>query len=144
MESTKKVQLNDENVLDEYKTEDTLKNSCPDQKPPKDKKIPKVWNHVKKDYKLQKKLGSGSYGQVIRAVHLPSQRTVAIKLIENIFKDDYEAKKMIREIQIMRKLSQFKDNQYTIKLFDIITNDQMTHVFIVMEYMQMDLKKVLN
>ena len=75
---------------------------------------------------------------------MKSQRTVAIKFIDDIFKDTYVAKKTIREIQIMRKLSEIKDNSYTVRLFDVITNDELSHVFIVMEHLQMDLEKALD
>ena len=44
----------------------------------------------------------------------------------------------------MRKLSQFKDNTHTVKLYDIVTNKELSHVFIVMEYVETDLKKVLS
>ena len=60
---------------------------------------------MQQDYKLKKILGSGSYGQVVKAVHKKSQRTVAIKLMNETFKSDYKAKQVLREIQIMRKLS---------------------------------------
>ena len=75
---------------------------------------------------------------------MKSQRIVAIKFIDDIFKDAYVAKKTIREIQIMRKLSQFKDNTHTVKLYDVVTNDELGYVFIVMEYLKSDLKQVLE
>ena len=110
----------------------------------KDNRLPKVWNEIKKFYKLKKIIGRGGFGLVVKAVHLQSKKTFAIKHIDNIFKDDYSAKKIVREIQIMRKLSEFKDNGHTVKLHDIIANDELGHVFIVMEYFPMDLKKALD
>ena len=47
---------------------------------------------MKQDYKLKKILGSGSYGQVVKAEHKKSQRTVAIKFMDETFKSDYRAK----------------------------------------------------
>lgn len=41
-------------------------------------------------------------------------------------------------------LSEFKDNSYTVKLFDVITNDELSYMFLVMEYMPVDLQKVLD
>lgn len=76
-----------------------------DEPVPLDNTLPKVWNQLKKDYKLKKKIGSGHFGQVVRAIHRITKRTVAIKFIDNIFNNDYDAKKTVREIQIMRKLS---------------------------------------
>ena len=67
--------------------------------------LPKVWKQLKNDYKLKEVIGVGGYGQVVRAVHKQSKRVVAIKFMDKIFENDYRAKQLIREIQIMRKLS---------------------------------------
>ena len=64
---------------------------------------------------------------------------MAIKYVDKIFKTDYEAKQVLREIQIMRMLSEYKDNSYTVKLFDVIISDDLSYMFLVMEHMQMDL-----
>ena len=37
-----------------------------------------------------------------------------------------------------------KGNSYTVKLYDIITDDDLNYMFIIMENIQMDLKKVLD
>ena len=44
----------------------------------------------------------------------------------------------------MRILSKSKDNTHTVKLYDIVTHDELDHVFIVMEFFPMDLKKVFE
>ena len=44
----------------------------------------------------------------------------------------------------MRQLSQIEDNHYTVRLYDVITNDDLSYMFVVMEFMQMDLAKVLE
>lgn len=59
------------------------------------------WNFIKKNYKLVEFLGEGSFGQVVRAKHRASGKVFAIKLITDIFKHDYQAKKVLREIDIM-------------------------------------------
>ena len=50
-------------------------------------------------------------------------------------------------MQILRQLSQMENNQFTTRIFDIIVptdpND-MSFIFIVMEYMQTDLKKIFQ
>jgi len=50
------------------------------------------------EYELIKFLGKGSFGEVMQAKHKSTQRIVAIKLISNIFKDEYRSRKIISEI----------------------------------------------
>jgi hypothetical protein len=61
----------------------------------------------------------------------------------NLFKDQYQSKKVISEITIMRQLTMMKSNKFTTKLLDVITTndlDKMDYVFIVMESSDCDLK----
>ena len=106
-----------------------------------------VWKHALKDYEFIKLIGVGSYGEVVQAKQRSTGKVVAIKLIDNIFKSEYDSKKIVREVQIMRQLTQMEGNQFTTKLYDIITPknlDNLTYIFIVMEYMQTDLKKIFQ
>ena len=57
-----------------------------------------VWNGVTKDYELKQRVGLGSYGEVVAATHISSGKLVAIKLINNVSKNEYETKKVLREI----------------------------------------------
>lgn len=45
---------------------------------------------------------------------------VAIKLIQNSFNDEYQSKKILSEIQILRQLSTMKSNVFTTKLIDVV------------------------
>jgi mitogen-activated protein kinase 1/3 len=99
------------------------------------------------EYEFIKLIGMGSYGEVVQAKHRATGQIVAIKLIEDLFKNSYDSKKIVREIQILRQFTQMANNQFTTKIFDVITpsnpND-LSHIFIVMEYMQTDLKKIFQ
>ena len=106
--------------------------------------LPDAWKLLAKDYKMQALIGSGSFGQVVKARHLKTGKTVAIKRIEDIFQNMYEGIKIVREVQIMRHLTQMKKNLYTVQLYEIIPDEEMNSIFLVMEYVQSDLKKVLN
>ena len=87
----------------------------------------------------------GSYGEVVQAKHRATGQIVAIKLIEDLFKNSYDSKKIVREIQILRQFTQMANNQFTTKIYDIIAPSDpsdLSYIFIVMEYMQTDLKKI--
>ena len=56
------------------------------------------------NYKCEKLLGSGSYGLVAQALQLSTGKRVAIKKMENIFDDDVDCKRILREVTLLRKL----------------------------------------
>lgn len=79
----------------------------------------------------------------------------AIKLIKDVFYNAYEAKKVAREIQIMRLLSKQKKNIYTVKLKDVIIppvqeGQQQVEglifkdLFLVQEHFGQDIKSMIN
>jgi serine/threonine protein kinase len=47
-------------------------------------------------------LGTGSFGTVVQAKHKISGKTYAVKHISNVFKNTYSARKVLREISILR------------------------------------------
>lgn len=49
-----------------------------------------------------------------------TKQVVAIKLMKGIFNDLYSARKTLREIKILRKLSRVPNNLFTSILYDII------------------------
>lgn len=106
-----------------------------------------IWRQALKDYEFIKLIGQGSYGEVVQAKHRNSGKEVAIKLINNIFKSEYDSKKIVREIQILRQFTQMENNSFTTKIFDIITpksSESASYIFIVMEFMQTDMKKIFQ
>ena len=104
-----------------------------------------VWKHAQKDYIFIQLIGVGAYGEVVQAKHKHTNQIVAIKLLRQLFENIYDSKKVIREIQIMRHLTQMQNNHFTIKIYDIIIPENTVtfdYLFIVMEYMQTDMKKI--
>ena len=93
-------------------------------------------------------LGEGSYGKVAEAKCRVTGETVAIKYINDLGDVDYDWVKLIREIQIMYEFSQMDKNEHTVKILDLLmTSDDENErqgVFVVMEHMESDLKKLLN
>lgn len=57
----------------------------------------------------------------MKARHRTSNKEVAIKQIGDAFDHQYSARKVLREIQILRKLTFMKNNVFTTKLYDIMT-----------------------
>ena len=90
-----------------------------------------------------KLLGTGSYGQVASAVHKPTGKKVAIKKMDNIFDDEVDCKRILREITLLRRLR----HPYVVELFDIIepaNTDTFDTLYVVLELAESDLKKVIK
>jgi serine/threonine protein kinase len=51
-----------------------------------------------------KKLGKGAYGKVMQVVHLPSKKNYAMKRFEQVFSNDLRAKRLIRELSILKSV----------------------------------------
>lgn len=59
---------------------------------------------VEKRYQLTKLIGNGSYGVVVAAVDTATNERVAIKKVGALFDDLEDAKRILREIRLMRML----------------------------------------
>ena len=102
----------------------------------------KDWE-VGEGYVCEKLLGTGSYGSVCQATHTPTGRKVAIKRMEGVFEDETDCKRILREIKLLRKLR----HPFVVELFDIIEPkdpENFDVLYIVMEYAESDLKKVVK
>lgn len=75
-----------------------------------------------------------------------TRKQVAIKLIRDLFCDTYQTRKIVSEIQILRELSRVEGNVFTTQLLEVICNPNFEgdFLFLVMEHMETDLKKVIN
>jgi len=97
---------------------------------------------VDEHYKISKKLGSGAYGMVVGAKDKRSDEKVAIKKVRDCFHNLTDAKRILREIKLMQHL----DHPNIVKLKDIInpiTPEDFEDIYLVMEYMQSDLHKII-
>ena len=96
-----------------------------------------------KDYEPIKMLGRGSYGAVCSAIHKPSGTKVAIKKMDGVFDDEIDCKRILREINLLRKLK----HPYVIEIFDMLEPSDPKHfntVYIVLRLSESDLKKVIK
>ena len=64
--------------------------------------------------------------------------------MQNLFQNEYQTRKLLSEIQILRVLSRIPHNCFTSGLKDVVYSVEHDFIFMVLEYMESDLKKVLN
>ena len=76
-------------------------------------------------YQTLKPVGAGSYGLVCSAEDSVTGEMVAIKKIADTFKDLVDAKRIMREIMLLRKLG---DHENIISLVDIMVQVRTTRV----------------
>jgi mitogen-activated protein kinase 1/3 len=98
-------------------------------------------------YKLQRILGHGSYGEVAQAIDLKRKagqpEFVAIKRINGIFDQEIDAKRIYREMFILRRL---RAHSCIIRLIDVISPasaDSFNDLYLVFEYVDTDLYKLI-
>ena len=97
----------------------------------------------------------GTFGVVAKGFSFYLNKNVAIKRIENFAKNEYHCLQLIREIQLLKELNEHPDGlKYVPQLLDLIVSGKNAHdpkcedqddmtVFIVMEYFEYDLKRVI-
>lgn len=105
-------------------------------------KIP-GWSEIAPHYSIECVLGQGSYGQVVRCKHLPTGEIVAIKKIQNVFSDPIDAKRILRELCIVRQLR----HPNIVQIREIIAPRDLStfqDLFVVFEYLPSDLEKLLH
>ena len=88
-------------------------------------------------------IGYGAYGVVFSAMDAESKTEVAIKKIQTAFADVIDAKRILREIKILK----FFEHENIVKLVDIQKPDHMTDykdVYIVTEKMEADLGRLIH
>lgn len=98
---------------------------------------------VGSEYKLVKMLGEGAYGAVASAIHMPTNKKVAIKRMEGLFEDETDTKRILREIHILKQLK----SSSVVGLFDMIppTNpEKFDTIYLVLQLSESDLKKVIK
>ena len=96
------------------------------------------------EYEIHRLVGSGSYGSVAEALHLPTNKRVAIKKMDDIFADSEDCKKMVREVLLLKAMNA---SSYVTKILDIITPKDLNtfnDMYVVQEFVEADLKKVIK
>lgn len=87
-------------------------------------------------------MGGGAYGVVCSASDEKKKRKVAIKKIEKAFEDLIDAKRIYREIKLLK----FLKHKNIIKIYDMVLPDKsksFNDIYIVTELMETDLHRVI-
>lgn len=97
---------------------------------------------VDKRYKFIKMMGGGAYGVVCAALDQKRNVKVAIKKVGKAFEDLIDAKRIYREIKLLK----FIDHENIIKIFDIDIPEKpksYNDIYIITELMETDLHRVI-
>lgn len=96
-----------------------------------------------KDFRMTKKLGTGAYGKVMEVEYLPTGKKYAIKRFEEVFSRELRAKRLLRELSILKAVKHSCLN----KLKGVISPENYSsfnEVYLVLELCDMDMKKLLK
>ena len=105
-------------------------------------KKPEGWD-LGSEFEIVKQLGSGSYGSVCEVIHKPSNKTVAIKKVLDLFDDNIDCKRVLREVHLLRRLR----HTNVVKVYEVLEPKNPTNfneLYIVLEYAQSDIKKLVK
>jgi mitogen-activated protein kinase 1/3 len=97
---------------------------------------------VEKKYEFIKRLGQGAYGVVCSCLDKEANRKVAMKKIPNAFEDLIDAKRIVREIKLLR----FFKHKNIVGLLDVDKPESQTgfdDIYFATELMETDLHKVI-
>ena len=112
---------------------------------PKLSSLPKSFSdwEVGPNYEIVKQVGSGSYGYVVEAIQRNTGKKVAIKRLNKIFDDTIDCKRILREVTLLRKLK-YPNLVNIIEIIEPSDLKNFENIYVVLEYAQSDLKKLLK
>jgi mitogen-activated protein kinase 1/3 len=95
-------------------------------------------------YSLIRVVGSGAYGVVISAHDTSTNKKVAIKMVPRAFHDEVDAKRILREIKLLKHLK----HENIISLLDMMPPlahhvEDFNDVYIVADLMETDLHRII-
>ena len=80
---------------------------------------------------------------VAEAIHLPTGKHVAIKKMDEVFCNRSHARRILREIAILRRLK----SEYVVHILDVIEpedTENFSDVYIVLEIAEKDMRKLIE
>lgn len=95
-------------------------------------------------YSLIRTVGSGAYGVVISASDSLKNRNVAIKMVARAFNDEIDAKRILREIKLLKHFN----HENIVSIVDMMPPqvkyvDDFNDVYIVADLMETDLHRII-
>ncbi|KAL6073703.1 Mitogen-activated protein kinase, variant 2 [Balamuthia mandrillaris] len=97
--------------------------------------------HVLRKYEQGAKIGEGAYGIVWKATRKKTRETVALKKIFDAFQNATDAQRTFREIMFLQELG---DHDNIIQLQDVMKAENDKDIYLIFEYMETDLHKVIK
>jgi len=99
--------------------------------------------YIDRRYTNLKPVGDGSYGFVASGVDTVTGQKVAIKKIKDVFNDVVDAKRILRELKLLRH---FNSHENIITIFDImaVPPDTFEDIYIVTNLMESDLERIIR
>ena len=99
---------------------------------------------IDKRYSLIRTVGSGAYGVVISASDSLKNRNVAIKMVARAFNDEIDAKRILREIKLLKHFN----HENIVSIVDMMPPqvkcvDDFNDVYIVADLMETDLHRII-
>ncbi|CBK20736.2 uncharacterized protein [Blastocystis hominis] len=100
---------------------------------------------VDKRYQNLKVIGNGSYGIVCSADDVIAHRQVAIKKVKDLFQDSVDAKRMLREIKMLKY---FGCHENIISLYDLVAmpygEQNFSDLYIITQLYDCDLERIIS
>lgn len=95
-------------------------------------------------YSLIRTIGSGAYGVVVSTTDSLKNRNVAIKMVPRAFNDEVDAKRILREIKLLRHFN----HENIVGILDMMPPsakvvDDFNDVYIVTDLMETDLHRII-
>ena len=98
---------------------------------------------VESKYSLIRPIGHGAYGVVVSSLNKQDNNKVAIKKVTRAFEDPIDAKRILREIKLMKKF----EHENVIRIIDLIpppmTAEEFEDIYIVQDLMETDLHRII-
>jgi len=98
---------------------------------------------IDRRYANLKPVGDGSYGFVASGIDTVTGQKVAIKKIKDVFNDVVDAKRILRELKLLRH---FNSHENIITIVDImaVPPDSFEDIYIVTSLMESDLERIIR
>lgn len=104
----------------------------------KDSSIEEIESHIYKKFDILERKGKGAYGVVWKAKEKTTNKIVALKKVFDAFHNDTDAQRTFREIMLLQELN----HENIIKLRNVIRAQNNKDIYLVFEFMEIDLHHV--